>query len=69
MTICEMYWHDMLTLSETSPSRDVIINTCDPMQNPGQTQILYKIGQTRLTQAKCDLVDPDDTDDLTRLQR
>ena len=39
------------------------------MQNPDQTQIFYKAGQTRLTQAKCDLVDPDNPDDPTRLQR
>ena len=38
------------------------------MQNPGQTQTFYKVGQTWLTLAKCDLVDPDDLDDPTRLQ-
>ena len=43
----EMYWHDMLTLSETSSLREVIINTHDPMRNPGQTQIFYKAGQTQ----------------------
>ena len=59
----------MLTLFETSSSRDVIINVHDPMQNPGQTQIFYKVGQTRLTREKCDPVNPDDLDDLTRLQR
>ena len=38
------------------------------MQNPGQTWILYKAGQTWLTQAKRDPVDPDNLDDPTRLQ-
>ena len=38
------------------------------MQNPSQTQIFYKVDQTRLTQAKWDLVDLDDPDDPTRLQ-
>ena len=43
--------------------QDVIINnTCDPMQNPGQTGIIYKAGQTWLTRAKRDTVDS------TRLQ-
>ena len=51
---------DMLTLSETASPPDVIINACDPMQNPGQTQIFYKVRQTRLTRAKRDPVDPDD---------
>ena len=37
----------------------VIINACDTMQNLGQTQIFYKLGQSCLTQTKCDLVDPD----------
>ena len=58
----------MLTLSETSSPQDVIINTCDPMQNPGQTWIFYKAGQTWLTQAKRDLVDSDDPDNPTQLQ-
>ena len=58
----------MLTLSQTSSLRDVIINAHDPMQNPGQTWIFYKVGQTRLTQANCDSIDPDDPDDPTRLQ-
>ena len=44
-----MYWHDMLTSSETSSPQDVIINAHDPMQNPGQTRIFYKAGQTQLT--------------------
>ena len=44
---------------------DAIIKTRDPMQNPNQTQIFYKSGQTRLTQTKRDAVDPDD---LTWLQ-
>ena len=39
---------------------DAIINTHDPMQNPNQTRIFYKPGQTRLTRTKCDPVDPDD---------
>ena len=39
----------MLTFSETLSSRDVIINARDPMQNPGQPHIFYKVGQTRLT--------------------
>ena len=39
----------MLTSSKTSSPPDVIINTCDPMQNLGQTRIFYKAGQTRLT--------------------
>ena len=38
------------------------------MQNPGQTQIFYKVGQTQLTQSKHDPVDSDDPDDLTQLQ-
>ena len=38
------------------------------MPNPGQTWIFYKVGQTQLTQAKCDPVDPVDPDDLTWLQ-
>jgi len=29
------------------------------MQNLGQTQIFYNLGQTRLTRTKCDLDDPD----------
>ena len=58
----------MLTPSKTSSPHNVI-NTRDPMPNPGQIQIFYKAGQTRLTQAKCNPVDPDDPDDLTRLQR
>ena len=58
----------MLTSSEISLQRDVIINARDPMQNPSQTWIFYKVGQTRLTQAKSDPVDLDDPDDLTRLQ-
>ena len=55
----------MLTSFETSSLPDVIINAHDPMQDPGQTRILYKPGQIRLTLAKCDPVDPDDPDDLT----
>ena len=41
------------------------------MQNPGQIWIFYKAGQmstTHLTQAKCDLVDPNDPDNLTWLK-
>ena len=56
----------MLTLSETSSPSDVIINARDPMQNPGQTRIFYKAGQTRLTWAKRDPVDPYDLDDPTQ---
>ena len=41
---------------------DAIINAHDPMQNMGQTQILYKPGQTRLTRTKRDPLD------LTRFQ-
>ena len=52
----------MLTSSETSSPPDTIINAHNPMQNPGQTRIFYKAGQTR---AKRDLVDPDDPDDMT----
>ena len=59
----------MLTLSETSSLQDVIINARDSMQNPGQTWIFYEAGQTRLTRAKHDLVDLDDPDDPTQLQR
>ena len=47
---------------------DAIINTCDPMQNPGQTWIFYKPDQTRLTRTKRDPVDPDNLDDPTRFQ-
>jgi len=31
---------------------DAINNVRDPMQNPGQTQIFYKAGQTRMTRKK-----------------
>jgi len=31
---------------------DAINNACDPMQNPGQTQIFYKAGQTQMTHKK-----------------
>ena len=58
----------MLTSSETSSPQDIIINIHDPMQNLGQTRIFYKVGQIRLTQEKSDPVDPNDPDDLTRLQ-
>ena len=44
---------------------DTIINACDPIENPGQTQIFYKLGQTHLTRTKRDPVDPDNLDDLT----
>ena len=47
---------------------DSIINARDPIQKPGQTQIFYKPGQTRLTWTKCDPVDPDNPDDPTRFQ-
>ena len=46
----------------------LIINARDPMQNPGQTQIFYIVGQTRLTQTKRDPVDLDNPDDPTRFQ-
>ena len=36
----------------------IIITACDSIQNPGQTWIFYNLGQTRLTQAKLNLVDP-----------
>ena len=39
---------------------DAIINACDPTQNPGQTWIFYKPGQSHLTQTKRDPVDPGD---------
>jgi len=42
---------------------DTINNACDPMQNPGQTQIFYKVGQTWMTHKKSD------PDDPTQLQR
>ena len=45
-----------------------IINAGDPMQNPGQTWIFYKPGQTHLTRTKRDLVDLDNPDDPTRFQ-
>jgi len=45
---------------------DAINNACDPMQNTGQTQMFYKLGQTRMTHKKSD---PDNLDDLTQLQR
>ena len=51
----------MLTLSETSSPPDVIINARDPMENPSQTRIFYKAGQTWFTLAKCDPVDLDDS--------
>ena len=56
----------MLTSSVTLSLRD--INVRDPMQNPGQTQIFYKVGQTQLTWAKSDPVDPDYLNDPTRFQ-
>ena len=40
-------------------------NKQNPMQNPGQTRIFYKLGRTRLTRTK---LDPDNSDDLTRFQ-
>ena len=48
--------------------KDTIINACDPMQNLGQIQILYKLGQTHLTWIKLDPVDLDNADDPTRFQ-
>jgi len=47
---------------------DAINNARDPMQNPGQTRIFYKAGQTRMTHKKSDPDDPDNPDDPTRLQ-
>ena len=47
---------------------DAIINARDLMQNPGQTRIFYKPGQTRLTRTKRDPVDPDNPVDPTRFQ-
>ena len=44
------------TLNSSFP--DAINIAHDPMQNPGQTQIFYKAGQTRMTQQKRDPVDP-----------
>ena len=43
-------------------------STRDSMQNQCQTQIFYKLGQTHLTRTKCNLVDPDDLDDLSWFQ-
>ena len=43
----------------------IIFNTHYPMQNPGQTQVFYKAGQTQLTWTKHDPGDPGDPDDLT----
>ena len=54
---CLICYSDLLLL--------MIMNTRDPMQNPGQTWIFYKVGQTCLTQAKCD---PDNPDDPTWFQ-
>ena len=45
----------------SSPPDDINIAR-DPMQNPGQTWIFYKAGQTRMTRQKRD------PDDLTRFQ-
>ena len=50
----------MLTSSEISSPPDIMINSHDPIQNLGQTRISYKAGQTWLTRAKRNLVDPDD---------
>ena len=47
---------------------DAIINTRDSMQNPGQTWIFYKLGETHLTRTKCDPVDPDNPNNLARFQ-
>ena len=47
---------------------DAIINAHDPMQNPGQTQIFYKLGKTHWTRTEHDPVDPDNPDDPTRFQ-
>ena len=47
---------------------DSIINVHDSIQNPDQTQIFYKSGQTYLTWIKCDLDDLDDPDKSNRFQ-
>ena len=47
-----------LLWSETN----AIISARDPMQNPGQTRICYKPGQTHLT------IDPNNPDDPTQFQ-
>ena len=44
------------TLNSSPP--DAINIARDPMQNPGQTRIFYKAGQTRMTRQKCDPDDP-----------
>ena len=44
----------------TSSPQDIIINTRDPMQNPGQTWIFYKVGHTQFIRVKRDPVDLDD---------
>ena len=54
------------TLNSSPP--DAINIARDPMQNPGQTQIFYKAGQTRMTRQKRDPGDPDNPDDPTRFQ-
>ena len=46
----------------------IIITACDSIQNPGQTWIFYNLGQTRLTRAKLNPVDPDNSDDPTQFQ-
>ena len=47
---------------------DTIINAHDSMQNPGQTQIFYKPGHTRLTWTKHESVEPKNPGDPTQFQ-
>ena len=46
-----------LGMLNSSPP-DAINIARDPMQNPGQTRIFYKAGQTRMTRQKRDPDDP-----------
>ena len=41
-----------------SPLLSTTVLNDDPMQNPGQTRIFYKAGQTQMTQQKRDPYDP-----------
>ena len=62
MTTNETFWHlpsspSSTLISPLGSGSDVIINTCDAMQNPGQTWILYKKWmRPGLTWAKHELV-------------
>ena len=51
------------TLNSSPPN--AINIACDPMQNPGQNRIFYKVGQTQMTRQKRD---PNDSDDPTWFQ-